>query len=182
MDSSPLLEKNVSVRLVPLQPEAPSADLLRRLAEALESHLPGRVTIDPEMPLHPRWRVGESAQLSSTAIVDSLIENFPTGTKDEDAGWTLGVTSSDLVGGGRSFVFGEAALGGAWAVVSTARLGAPGSSRFDERLLKEALHELGHLAGLGHCESKTCLMAPAADLAAVDRRSVSLCVRCRLAR
>lgn len=167
------------MRLIPLQPEAPSADLLRRLADSLQLHLGGRVTIDPEMPLQPEWQLGDSAQLSSTAIVDWLIERYPVGTKDEEAVWSLGVTSSDLVGGGRSFVFGEAALGGAWAVVSTARLGVPGDPRFAERLLKEALHELGHLAGVGHCVTESCLMAPAVDLTAVDRRSVTLCDHCR---
>ena len=89
-----LLKENVAVRLIPLQPEAPSADLLRRLADALQLHLGSRVTIDPEMPLQLEWQLGDSAQLSSTAIVDSLVERYPVGTKDEEAVWSLGVTSS----------------------------------------------------------------------------------------
>lgn len=133
------------------------------------------------MPVQSEWRAEEGAQLSSSAIVDSLIQRYPAGTEDEGTVWTLGVASSDLMAAGRAYVFGEATLGGSWAVVSTARLGAPGLPHFEERLLKEALHELGHLAGLGHCESKFCLMAPAMDLEGVDGRSVNLCALCRVA-
>ena len=56
-----------------------------------------------------------------------------------------------------TFVFGEAQLEGNCAVVSTARLheefyGMPASDDLlGERLLKEAVHELGHTFGLRHC-------------------------------
>lgn len=176
----PLFPAPAAVRLVPLQPEPPSADLLRWLASALQQYLHSPVPIVSEMPAERTWRVGDSAQLSSSAIVDTLMERFP-GDTEEQATWTLGLTSCDLVGGGRAFVFGEATRGGAWAVVSSARLGAPGTAPFRERLLKESLHELGHLAGLGHCAGEDCLMAAAVDIIAVDRRPLELCRNCRAA-
>ena len=54
-----------------------------------------------------------------------------------------------------------------------------GDRLFRERLLKEALHELGHLAGLAHCDDPACLMAQSADVAAVDRKGAALCAPCR---
>lgn len=98
----PLFPAPATVRLVPLQPEPPSADLLRWLASALQQYLHSPVPIVSEMPAERGWRVGDSAQLSSSAIVDTLMERFP-GDTEEQATWTLGLTSCDLVGGGRAF-------------------------------------------------------------------------------
>jgi archaemetzincin len=65
----------------------------------------------------------------------------------------LGVTACDLYVPVLTFVFGEAQLDGNCAVVSVARLKeeAYGMPRREdllrERLVKEAVHELGHTSG-----------------------------------
>ncbi len=67
-------------------------------------------------------------------------------------GKVLGVTDQDLFIPILTYVFGEAQLEGAAAVVSTARLAVDvdlfGRRVLAERLAKEAVHELGHCFGL----------------------------------
>lgn len=165
------------IRLLPLQPDPPGAELFAWLAGELEDRLGSKVEILPPVDEVAEWRRADDAQLASERIVDSLIEWYPLA---DGAGqeWVLAVTSSDLRSGDREFVFGEAALGGSWAVISSARLGAQGGGQFRPRLLREALHELGHLAGHRHCDDPRCLMAPAADVAAIDRRRIKPCPVC----
>ena len=92
----------------------------------------------------------------------------------------LGITDVDLFIPVLTFVFGEAQLGGRVAVVSTARLADAGPHGMRARLMKEAVHELGHTYGLVHCASPACAMARSASIAAVDVKSDRLCSGCRL--
>lgn len=166
------------IRLLPLLPDPPGAELIAWLASELGERLGVEVEILPPFDQAEEWRRAYDAQLSSERIVDALVGHFPP-EDDVAPGWVLAVTSSDLRGQDREFVFGEAALGGRWAVISTARLGAAGGQQFRPRLLREALHELGHLAGLDHCDDPQCLMASAADVVAIDRRGTDPCSGCR---
>ncbi len=50
---------------------------------------------------------------------------------------------------------------------------------FKERALKEAIHELGHLLGLGHCPNPACVMFFSNSLGDTDRKGPGLCPECR---
>jgi archaemetzincin len=90
----------------------------------------------------------------------------------------LGITHRDLFAGGLNFVFGIAAPG-AGCVVSTARLDGGADERlFRARLRKEAVHELGHTLGLGHCGDPGCVMHFSNSLADTDRKCEAWCDRC----
>jgi len=123
-------------------------------------------------------------QHASGAILRWLLETGPRGGK------VLGITDRDLFIPILTYVFGEAQLGGAAAVVSTARLvedldvvaaeaGADGGARIlVERLAKEAVHEVGHAFGLVHCGTEGCVMSRSPAVREVDGKSSELCGAC----
>jgi archaemetzincin len=90
----------------------------------------------------------------------------------------LGLTQRDLYARDLNFVFGIASGDGA-CVVSTARLviGAD-DALFRARLLKEAVHELGHTVGLQHCTDPRCVMFFSNSLGDTDRKGEAYCERC----
>jgi archaemetzincin len=102
----------------------------------------------------------------------------------EIPGRVLAVTDVDLFVPVLTFVFGEAQLPGRCAVVSTHRLreefyGLPANQRLlEERLIKEAVHELGHTYGLLHCDGWECVMGSAHAVERVDVRSAEMCAAC----
>ncbi len=117
-------------------------------------------------------------QHSSTQILRWLNEHQPPGALK-----TLAVTDVDLFIPVLTFVYGEAQLGGRTAVVSMARLG-DGLARVTPatvaaRLVKEAVHELGHTFGLTHCSAERCVMTRSVNMAGVDRKGATLCADCQ---
>jgi len=113
----------------------------------------------------------------STRILAWLLQSAPP------QGKLLGLTDQDLFIPILTYVFGEAQLGGRVAVASTARLREdldPRDERgFLARLVKEAVHELGHAYGLVHCQIPRCVMSRCAGVRDVDEKSNQLCPRCR---
>jgi len=86
-----------------------------------------------------------------------------------------------------TFVFGEAQMGGPCAVLSGHRLrqefyGLPADQRvFRQRVLKEAVHELGHTLNLTHCDDYRCVMASSHAVEWIDLKEEELCPACRRA-
>jgi len=89
------------------------------------------------------------------------------------------ITDADIYDNDTTFVAGQAEVNGRAAVMSIARLGAADEKRFLRRVLKEAVHELGHTLGLGHCDDHDCVMFPSRVLADSDIKDHELCQRCR---
>ena len=50
---------------------------------------------------------------------------------------------------------------------------------FRERALKEAVHELGHTYGLGHCPDSTCVMHFSNSLPDTDLKGWKFCPDCQ---
>jgi len=96
----------------------------------------------------------------------------------------LAVCTGDLFIPILTFVFGEAELGGRCAVISSHRLaqelyGLPSDpSLTAQRLLKEAVHELGHTLHLTHCEHYECAMAPSHSVEWIDLKTELFCDIC----
>jgi archaemetzincin len=98
----------------------------------------------------------------------------------------VGIAAIDVAIPIFTFVFGRARQGGRACLVSLARLepafyGLPPDSRLvADRALAEVLHELGHVAGLGHCRDFACLMHFAASVETIDVRGSGFCAPCAL--
>ncbi len=83
----------------------------------------------------------------------------------------LAVTDVDLYARDLNFVFGVAQPSGEACVVSLFRLHLDADKeRFRGRALKEAMHELGHTFGLGHCADPRCVMWFSNTLEETDRK------------
>ena len=97
----------------------------------------------------------------------------------------LGIVDVDIFAPGLNFVFGEADVAGKRALISLQRLrqefyGLPqNESLFRERALKEAVHELGHTYGLGHCPDPSCVMHFSNSLPDTDLKGWNLCPICQ---
>ncbi len=119
-------------------------------------------------------------QYNSSLILRQLIKKPPL-----DAVKILGVLDVDLFIPILTFVFGEAQLKGIGAVVSTHRLhnrfyGLPENREITtDRLLKEAVHELGHTFGLIHCSQPQCVMNSSTYAENIDQKSAELCFLCQ---
>jgi archaemetzincin len=83
--------------------------------------------------------------------------------------------------------FGRARHHGSGALVSTARLmpefyGMPEDHETTRlRATLEIVHELGHVAGLPHCDDNGCLMHFAPTVEAIDNRGQEFCRACAAA-
>ncbi len=119
-------------------------------------------------------------QYNSSLILRQLIMNPPWNAEK-----ILGVLDVDLFIPILTFVFGEAQLKGIGAVVSTHRLhnrfyGLPENRELmTDRLLKEAVHELGHTYGLIHCLQVNCVMNSSTYVENIDLKSAEFCPLCQ---
>ncbi len=155
--------------------------LLGNLVAPLEEIFSIPVSVGLKHPLDASFSFNVSRnQFSSTMIISELLEMY----EDFD-GRVLGVTSGDLFVPVLTYVFGEAQLEGKAAVVSYHRLREefyglqPNEGLLEVRLLKEAIHELGHTFGLLHCNNYLCVMHSSTVVEEIDLKTDKLCSECR---
>ncbi|HEV8595633.1 MAG TPA: archaemetzincin family Zn-dependent metalloprotease [Thermoplasmata archaeon] len=158
----------MKVELLPLG--AVPRDVIRRLADRLAAY--GVVGERLEgIGLPPDASVKATEQYDADGILARLAAHPHDST-------LLAVTDADLASGRFNFVFGLADSEERVAVVSTYRLGREGDSLLEERLVKEALHEVGHTLGLSHCVNTGCVMQFSSSLADTDAKGHRFCERC----
>ena len=119
-------------------------------------------------------------QYHSTLILGQLAARMPPNAKR-----VLGVAQVDLFIPILTHVYGEAQLGGKACIVSTFRLneghsGMTIQKKHVDRIVKEAIHELGHTFKLRHCPDHTCIMHYCRNEEDVDRKSDQLCRYCKI--
>jgi len=118
-------------------------------------------------------------QYLSTAILKALMEQKEFTTYEK----ILGIVDHDLYVPDLNFVFGEASR--KVAVISLTRLRQEfyhlpeDRSLFHKRVLTEAVHELGHTYGLGHCGNPRCVMFFSNSLMDTDRKGSEFCLNCK---
>lgn len=133
--------------------------------------------------LHPPMRCFDfgRAQYYSPCILEWLWNTMAGLTSEY---MVLGIGYMDAYTSGLNFVFGEAVPARGVSVVYTKRLdpvyygGAPDWNLYFDRMVKEAVHELGHLMGLGHCPDRRCVMSFSNSIIEVDEKTRYFCPRC----
>lgn len=97
------------------------------------------------------------------------------------------VIDKDLFVPQLNFVFGVGDPRSRVAIISLVRLRQetyglpPDRDLYERRTLTEAVHELGHVLGLGHCSNRRCVMTFSNSLADTDRKGPNFCPQCRQA-
>ncbi|MEM2740490.1 MAG: archaemetzincin family Zn-dependent metalloprotease [Candidatus Bathyarchaeia archaeon] len=167
-----------SIKIIPLGEV--DTDLLSWLGRELRRIFDTDVSIStyvmepPSVAYNTRRR-----QYLSTLILGNLKSTY----KDRNINVLL-VTELDLYVPGLNFVFGQAESPGNYAIVSLHRLrpefyGEKNDLKLlAERLLKEAVHELGHTYGLRHCLNPRCVMRFSNSILEVDAKSCGFCDTC----
>jgi archaemetzincin len=147
--------------------------VIRVLREAL--HLDA--SVGPTL-VRPQYAFNERRnQYHSSAILRRLSAMRPSQRPSP----VLGVADVDLFLPDAPYVLGDADRDAGAALVSLARLGDRDLSRLSRRAQVEAVHEAGHLLGLGHCLDPRCALFLAHEVAEVDRKEPALCGGCRTA-
>lgn len=127
---------------------------------------------DIEFAYHP-----DRNQYHSTQILEVLEEEAP-----DHAVKILGITDEDLFIPILTHVYGEAQLDGTACIVSISRLvkdmGVEIVDIGSARIIKEAVHELGHCFNLRHCKDPMCLMHYCRKIDDVDKKISQFCRYC----
>jgi len=114
-------------------------------------------------------------------LADAVLDRVDPGS----SACALAVADLDLYVSGLNFVFGLADQANRRAIIALPRLRQTyyrlpdDMDIFQQRVLKEAIHELGHVFGLRHCDNRRCVMAFSNSLADTDFKSHDFCSRCR---
>ncbi len=144
-------------------------DLLNHLKQALWQKYGLPVSVAPMQATagetFDRFRSQYNASLIISKLCRLNVGNF---------GKVLGVLDEDIFASGLNYVFGQAQLEGRCAVISLYRL-RDNRPLLKERVVKEAVHELGHTFGLTHCSDPECVMFFSSTLGDTDRKTNEYC-------
>lgn len=177
-NKSPAQEQGI-ITLVPIGLVEES--VLEALSEDLERVFMGQVRIVARMEIPANSYNSRRNQYQAPLFLAALRRGLDAGKKEK----ILGITDKDLYVQGLNFVFGQAELPGVFAVISLARLHQSyydlpeDRDLFLKRVIKEAVHELGHTFGLKHCSNSDCVMFFSNSLYDTDRKSNEFCPSCK---
>ena len=151
--------------------------------KVIAAHISGYFKLSAQVlpPLvSPEYAFDQGRMQYDAGVILKAFESLPFADYEK----VIGVLNLDLFVPIFAHVFGEARQGGKFALVSLFRLDENPESLFSpsplmyERAAKVALHELGHLFNLHHCERQRCLMHFAGGLDHLDETPLNLCRYC----
>lgn len=146
----------------------PAGYIERELLETLKDYLESvgfHVTIAGEIPVPEKGYSKKRNQYRVNPFIDAV---------DHLEGHHLVVTDVDLYTPRLNFIFGYGP--GPNAIISIARLKG---DLIKERMIKEAVHELGHVFSLRHCSNPECVMYFSNSLQDTDYKRKEFCTKCQ---
>ncbi|MEI6186182.1 MAG: archaemetzincin family Zn-dependent metalloprotease [Dehalococcoidia bacterium] len=167
----------MNIDLVPMGDANP--DVIQGLKGGLNAILGCPVHICDPIPIPTRAFDTARNQYLSDALIDCLRQHRNNSTH------LLGITEVNIYTHDLNFLFGQADSDGRVAIISLNLLrgenyGLPSDKKLlGERALKEAVHELGHTMGLGHCMDGSCVMHFSNSLIDTDLKGSYFCSRCQ---
>ncbi len=154
--------------------------ILTEIAQTLGETFGSQAALGGETPIPQNSYNSRRNQHHSTTILTWMEAVRPKGFER-----MLGVTDVDLYAQGLNFVFGEANMISGAAIISLTRLRQefyglpPDEQLLRARAVKEAIHEIGHTYGRGHCANVRCIMHFSNGLGDTDIKGPAFCIECR---
>ncbi len=164
------------ISIVPIN--AMDVAVLERLALCLEERFLFTCVVDRTVRVPTTALNGVRKQM----FFNTLVTRVANGSEVD--GFRLAITDFDLYKTSHQFVFGDASEDQRVAVVSLHRLrGEFYGERADanlvfQRLLKESVHDLGHVLGLKHCFNARCAMYYSNSIYDTDNKLSHFCESC----
>ncbi len=161
----------------------PVGDVSAFAVKVIAAHITGYLHLDAEVLSARDQPVSAYDERRFQHNAGTLLKAFEA-ISFGDFDKVVAVLNVDLFAPIMSYVFGEARQGGKLALVSLFRLQTKPdgvtcpSSLIYERAAKVALHELGHLYNLVHCEDHGCLMHFAGEIGQLDQIPLYFCRYC----
>src|ERR671930_1847437 len=152
------------------------------LSEEFNAHVSTVSPIRGAIPLQLFDR--DRNQWKSNEILQWLLDKYRSNKATTTTTKILAICDFDAYSNGLNFVFGEAYIDGRISAIYVPRLrqefyGLKEEQHlFHERIVKEAVHELGHAFGLNHCENIRCVMHFSNSLSDTDIKTSHFCNAC----
>jgi archaemetzincin len=172
-------ERNQEMGIVLVAIGAVDKNVMDWLKNDLSTVFNRKITVGEGMLEHDYAYNKKRNQYLSTVILNAVMEQKEYAPYEK----ILGIVDHDLYVPELNFVFGEASRKA--AVISLTRLRQTfyrlpeDQNLFHQRVLTEAVHELGHTYGLGHCSNPRCVMFFSNSLKDTDRKGSEFCQKCK---
>lgn len=159
-----------------------SNETLKCISERIKKTFGGNCVIDDPIINIPK-SIFKDARKQYSA--EDLINFLKPYAREKKGDKMLAVCNIDIFSKGLNFVFGVAQRNGKICLISLYRLnqryyGLPSDIKLmRERAAKEAVHEIGHCLGLGHCSTPGCVMTFSNEVVSVDKKNLEFCNSCK---
>jgi len=172
------------INIIPLN--GINQDILSFLKDRLEEIFKTEIEISDPVTIGQSFYNPQRNQYNAHEILNFLIKEFDLMSREHVF---LGIFDKDIYTPSLNFVFGLATKTPKACLISVSRLDPSfyecreteegHLTLYYQRILTEAVHEIGHTLGLDHCPNPKCVMHFSNTLADTDIKGHEFCQKCR---